>query len=154
MKQLKRVSAFILALSIAFGAVMPMASAAKTEEASQLETIWFEDGSRIEKRITTDYSSCSSHTTRGTASASYYSSANKLLVVLNVHGTFTYDGITATATSATYSYQIYESVWNFKSGEAYCSGNQAIAEAAFSGGIFLTRTITAVLSCSPTGTLS
>ncbi len=102
----------------------------------------------------TYYNARSFGTISGIASVSYYSSTNKLLWVFSVHGTFNYDGKTATATSATYSYSIYDTAWSFKSGRAYCSGNQAIAEGTFSGGIFLTRSASAILSCFPNGVLS
>lgn len=46
------------------------------------------------------------------------------------------------------------SAWTLKSAEAYCSGNQAIAEGKFNGGLLLNRSTSIALSCSPTGVLS
>ena len=90
----------------------------------------------------------------GAKSGKGYSSDGELLWELIVHGTFTYDGTTATATQASYSYNIYNSAWKLKSAEAYCSGNQAIAEGKFNGGLFLNRSTSITLTCSPTGVLS
>lgn len=83
-----------------------------------------------------------------------YDESHQLLWTLWVHGTFTYNGSSARATSATYSYQIYNPNWTFKSGRAYCSGASAIATATFQSSQNTSKTTTVRLTCSPTGQLS
>ena len=67
---------------------------------------------------------------------------------------FIYDGTMAKATNASYSYQIYDDEWSFKSGNAYCSGSQTIGEATFKGTLFVSQNVTVTLTCSPDGKLS
>lgn len=95
-----------------------------------------------------------SNTRIGTKIGDYYDADGNLLWDFTVHGTFTYDGATATATDASYSYNIYNPIWTLKSANAYCSGNQAIAEGKFNGGLLLNRSTSITLSCSPSGVLS
>lgn len=89
----------------------------------------------------------------GTKDDYYYSSSNRLLWKLQVFGIFSYDGRSATATYADYSYTIYDSVWSFDSGSAYCSGASAIANGNF---IYYGASTPASvrLTCSPSGVLS
>ena len=70
-----------------------------------------------------------------------------------LHGKFTYDGTTATCTSATYSTSTNSSLWSFESATAYKSGAKAI-------GSFTAKTLlqtvsdTISISCSKTGVIS
>ena len=123
---------------------------------TQTDVTYFEDGSYL----TVELVVCSYSLTRatnvlsGSKTTVYRSSDDELLWDFTVHGTFQYDGTTATATDASYSYNIYNSAWKLKSAEAYCSGNQAIAEGKFNGGFLLNRSTSITLTCSPTGVLS
>lgn len=89
--------------------------------------------------------------TSGTKKYTYYDSSNKLLWEFRVHGTFTYNGVTATATGASYSYDIYDSAWSFVKGNATYSG--ATATGTFKWLLFSYDT-TVSLTCSPDGVLS
>ena len=105
------------------------------------EVIRYEDGSylTIELAVYDSIVARVTGTVSGRKVTSYRNSDNELLWDFTVHGTFKYDGTTATATDASYSYNIYNSAWKLKSAEAYCSGNQAIAEGKFNGGFLLNR---------------
>ncbi len=151
MKLLKRISSFILVCLLLASSIAPAFAA---EPPADSEVIYFEDGSYLVRRLFTAPATRASNTVSGSVSQSYYSSTDVLLFEVFVYGTFTYDGITATATQASYDYTIYDTAWSFKSGRAYCSGDQAIAEVKFTGGIFITRTAKVVLTCSPDGKLS
>ncbi len=151
MKLLRRVSSLVLACLLLVGSMVPAFAA---EPSADSEVIYFEDGSYLVRRVFTAPATRASNTTSGTVCESYYSATDVLLFEVFLTGTFTYDGITATATQASYDYTIYNTAWSFKSGRAYCSGDQAIAEVKFTGGIFITRTAKVVLTCSPDGKLS
>ena len=86
--------------------------------------------------------------------ATGYSSTGSALWTFTIHGMFIYDGTMAKATNASYSYQIYDDEWSFKSGNAYCSGSQTIGEATFKGTLFVSQNVTVTLTCSPDGKLS
>ncbi len=121
------------------------------------EVVYYEDGSYSVvslEVLNAAFAGRSANTRVATKTDRYYNSDNELLWDFTLHGTFTYDGTTATAISASYSYNIYDSAWTLKSADAYCSGNQAIAEGKFNGGFLLNRSTSITLTCSPTGTLS
>lgn len=125
------------------------ASASNTTE----EIIYYEDGSYLVMTLTEPMTRASS-VRSGAKTGDYYNADGDLLWDFTVHGTFTYDGTTATATDASYSYNIYHSAWTLKNASAYCSGDQAIAEGKFNGGLLLNRSTSISLTCSPTGVLS
>lgn len=72
---------------------------------------------------------------------------------VTVYGTFEYDGSSAEAVYAGYSYSKYNG-WSFKSGEAYCSGNTAVASVTFGKFALPNVNLVLKLSCSPDGVLS
>lgn len=83
----------------------------------------------------------------------YYGDGSKVCS-LTVEGTFSFDGNTAKATRASYSYTIYNVLWSFSDGSAYWEDNTAYATATFKYlGIQFT-TLSVSLSCSPNGVLS
>ena len=64
-----------------------------------------------------------------------------------------YDGKTAKALSAKSGYSISDSSWSYVSGSADISGNSATATCTFKSSSG-TRSLSATISCSPTGTIS
>lgn len=131
------------------------ALAAETPEATTA-IVYYEDGSYMIVTLVVykPFAARAANTISASRTVSSYNADDELLWDFTVHGTFTYDGTTATATDASYSYNIYNSAWELKSAEAYCSGNQAIAEGKFNGGLLLNRSTSITLTCSPTGVLS
>ncbi|MDO5154285.1 MAG: hypothetical protein Q4D50_13150 [Eubacteriales bacterium] len=92
------------------------------------------------------------NTTSGTKIAQCYSSGT-LIFTVQVNGTFTYDGSTAEATSATGSVKAYVSGVTLESKDAYTSGASAYATASVSyGGTTLSKTVK--LTCDKDGNLS
>lgn len=152
MKHMKKCCLTLISIFFVFGCTL-FPTSASTSYINNDEIIYFDDGSYLVIELTSE-SNLARSTTSGGKNASFHNADGDLLWVIRVEGSFYYTGTTAIATSATYSYQIYDSAWSLKEGRAYCSGNQAIAECTFTGGIFLTRNATVVLSCSPTGVLS
>lgn len=76
-----------------------------------------------------------------------------VVATYTLHGKFTYDGTTATCTSATYSTSTDSSLWSFESATAYKSGAKAIG--SFTANSFLqTISETVTISCSKTGVIS
>ena len=134
---------------------MPIALATEGQAAGK-EIVQYSDGSYlvVEINVETNSATKATHEITGTKTAELFNANDVLMMDVIVTGVFTYDGETAEADSATYSYQIYNSGWKFKSGQAYCQDNQAIAKVKFSQGLFVSRTIEAVLTCSPDGKLS
>ena len=120
----------------------------------QREIIYCADGFYLVREVEVETQARAAGQVTGNATQTLYNSSDTALLSVTVRGTFTYDGKTAEADSATYSYHIYDTAWRFKSGSAHCDGNQAIAEVTFGRGLFVSRTIEAVLTCSPEGKLS
>lgn len=152
MKHIKRILvAFFLAV-LSFSLCAFPALASNTTETTE-EIIRYEDGSYLVVTLTVSMTRATG-TRSGIKTGDYYNSDGELCWDFSIHGAFTYDGTTATATDASYSYNIYNSAWKLKSAEAYCSGNQAIAEGKFNGGFLLNRSTSITLTCSPDGVLS
>ncbi len=150
----KKVSSLVLACLLLAGISAPYASATEPIPAS-VETLQFEDGSYLVKTVTAFPAARASNTVSGRASYDYYSLANKLLWTAWVDGSFTYNGISATATAASCGYTITDTAWSLKDSNAYCSGNQALADMTFQGAFFFSsKSITLTLTCSPDGKLS
>lgn len=91
-------------------------------------------------------------TRKGTKEHEYYTNNGDLAWVFTVYGEFTYDGRTAKATDADYSYVIYDPDWSFVSGSASYSGATARATGRFKH--ITTHTVTVSLTCSANGVLS
>ncbi len=143
----------ILVLTLVFS-LCALPAAAITPENSVYEVTYFEDGSYLTTEVVTYASTRAASTRSGHKTATYSNASGVTLWTFTVYGTFTYNGTTSSATKASYGFNISDSNWSLKSANAYCSGNQAIAEGTFSGGIFTTRNTSVGLSCSPSGVLS
>ena len=128
MKKWKILCALLLAVFLSTGALLPSALAADAPEPSETVTD-FSDGSYLVTRITYDAMDPAREAGQksGTKSHDYYNSAHQILWTFRVHGTFSYDGGSAEATGADYSYDIYDSAWSFNSGSAFYSGATATA---------------------------
>lgn len=101
----------------------------------------------------TDISLTAGESTRkGAKQTEYYTSNHDLAWVLTVYGEFTYNGRTAKATDADYSYAIYDPDWSFVRGSASYSGATATATGNFKH--ITTRTASVSLTCSANGVLS
>lgn len=125
---------------------------------SEEQIIYYEDGSYAV--ITIIYgplpaisTTAAAKKTSGTKEYTHYSSTDQPLWTFRVHGSFEYDGRSAEATSASYSQEIYDSLWSFVSADAYCSGASAVARGTFKQGVFPGST-TVTLTCSKDGKLS
>lgn len=145
-----------MALLLFTALLITSAFAAETESPRILK---FEDGSYVVITIEEDQSpdgvsSLSGKRTKsGTKNYDYYNGSNKLVLTFRVHGTFEYDGVTASAIGASYSYDIYDSSWSFVDGNATYSGATATATGRFKRSPF-PSSISVSLTCSPDGVLS
>ena len=154
---MKRLFSIFVCLIVILSALSINTFAAEVKEES---ITYFEDGSYCISTITQapnpmqpNYLAASAKTKTGTKTSKYYNSDNVLCFTVKVTGTFTYNGSTAKATAASYSYSIGNTAWHFSSGKATYSGATATATCVFRHTI-LTRTLTSSLTCSPTGVLS
>lgn len=153
MNRKRHIGTALLALAMMFSLCAVPALAAEPEQS--VDVVYFADGSYLTTEVVTYASPATraSNTVSGQKTATYTSSSGVTQWTFTVTGTFTYNGSTATATSASYSYQIYSSAWSLESANAYCSGNKAIAEGTFIGGVY-NPSATVTLSCSAKGVLS
>lgn len=97
-------------------------------------------------------------TKSGSISYSFYGASNVLLWKVTLAATFSYNGSTATCTSATPSYTVYNSSWKVTKSTASRSGNTAtgiFTAKRYTLGIPVeTVNKTLTLTCSPSGVLS
>lgn len=123
---------------------------------TSVDVVYFEDGSSltVEMAVYDNSLARTSGVISGHKTGTYKNSSGDVQWTLTVYGTFSYDGTTATATAASYGYEIYNSSWSLSTADAYCSGASAIATATFVGSFILHRSTSLPLTCSPDGVLS
>ena len=93
-------------------------------------------------------------TKNGRKDFDYYESGS-LAWTFTVHGSFSYNGSSATCTAASYTYNINKSEWYRVKGEAYPSGSAAVANGTMrrsSDGREVYPKVT--LTCTPNGVLA
>lgn len=157
MKKFQRFFTLALALCLSAMALIIPSAAADGDNTTQI--IRLEDGSYVIITIECDQPQgeiapfASRYPKEGSKNYSSYNSSDELVWTFHVHGTFTYDGTTATATAATYSYTIYDSSWSFVKGSSSYSGATATATGSFKK-LLIPNSVTLTLTCSPTGVLS
>ena len=153
---MKRIIVTILCAVLIFEAFCLSASAQEISESSV--RIDYPDGSYCIQTIVVERSNSpfftAASTKAGTKSSRYYSASNVLQFTVTVRGTFSYNGTSATATSAQYGYSISDNAWSFVSGSASCSGATATATCKFRSSPTASKTLSVSLTCSPTGVLS
>lgn len=151
MKQIKSTVAVLVLLTLLiFSFCFPVCAA------EQKSMIYLDDGSYIVTTIAVlpdDSSARATSSISGQKTSEYYNSSNEKVYSLTVIGSFSYNGISATAVDASYDYSIYQSGYSFVSGSARCTGASATASATFKQ-ISASYSASVTLSCSANGTLS
>ena len=131
---------------------------AETVSTTYIEEV-FEDGTFIEVTIEEDVTLARSSTKSGTKTKSCKKSNGDVLWSIKVHGTFSYDGTTASCTKASYTTTLSDDYWELSNAKSWKSGATAYAsvvakEYTMLGYLLQTRTETVSLTCSATGVLS
>lgn len=157
MKKLSSVLAFCLCALLVLS-FAPSSNVRAYDDAGKVTsyTTYLPDGSYYVTTICESDAACLSvqQQKSGHKTVEKYDGKDNLLFSFTVKGTFTYDGTTSKAISASYEYTLDASFWSFSDGSAYCSGNVATASGTFKQfWIFQPNEITVSLACSPTGTL-
>lgn len=157
---MKKIQQFIsLALTLCLIALTLTIPSMAADGNDSPRVIKFEDGSYVVITIESDQSQdeaalfANKYSKEGSKNYSYYDSSDVLAWTFRVHGTFTYDGNSAEATDADYSYDIYDSSWSFVKGSASYSDATATATGSFKK-LLIPNSVTLTLTCSPTGKLS
>lgn len=122
---MRKILTILLALACLLNLAVPAAAASNTES----QTVYFEDGSYAVITLSTAPQTRAGNTVSGGKDWSYYDANDKLCWVVTLTGSFTYNGSSATCTSANIDATIYESGWSCSSKSAYASGSSAIGSA-------------------------
>lgn len=139
--------------------IVPTVYASEFPSTNSIEenVVYLSDGSYIITTITEHENNTSifssEQTKNGSKTSTVYSSTGSTLYSLTVHGTFSYNGSSASAKSSSYSYSEESPLWNFSSASSYCSGASATASGTFKSTI-QSKTLRVSLTCSANGTLS
>lgn len=148
----------LFTLLLTFTCTIPSVSALEYSsiQPSNEEIVYLQDGIYIISTI--QENSCTSldaatHTKSGSKTSTVYSASGSPLYSITVHGVFSYNGSSASAISASYSYTDESPLWSFSNGSSSFSGATATASGTFKSEQ-ITKTLRAVLSCSANGTLS
>lgn len=147
-------------LSVLMLLAFPVAAYAdETDDTVVSSTVeYFEDGSYLVTTIEEQPTLTRASTKSGSKSSKYYDSDDELQWVVTVKGTFSYTGSSATCTSASTTYSIYDTSWKVTSATATKSGRTATGKFTVKKYVtfipMITRNATVILSCSNSGTLS
>lgn len=97
--------------------------------------------------------SAGSSTVTGSKTSTRYNALGQRLYSYTLRATFTYNGSSASASSVSYSYRIYNSRWSFRSATTRKSRNTAYGTGTFTYG-WSTKNVSLKISCSAKGKLS
>lgn len=158
MKIVKRLSLFLLVML--FCVSVPFGAFAQTTEKSQTEVQYFEDGSYLVIETQEEGISLFASGTKSKSKIGYYYDGddNELRWSVTLSATFSYTGSSATCTSASTSYKIYDSAWKVKEATASRSGRTAtgdfLVKKYWLGIITKTVPLTLTISCDNNGNIS
>lgn len=153
-KFISLVIALLLILSIPFTAF------AQENENKIVSIEYFDDGSYLIVELVEEETLLTRATSSkpGSKSFTYYNSSDEPVWKATLNATFTYTGSSATCTSASVSYKIYDDAWKCTSAVASKSGRTARGDFVFKKYVLgipiktIEKSLT--ISCSNTGTLS
>lgn len=127
---------------------------AAAEDDTCTQRIDFEDGSYcIVGEVITCYTAADSEEKTGQKTSTYFNSDDEPIYSVIVYATFTYDGSSATATSAEAYVVVHDSSATYVSKSVSTSGNSATATGTVKYKS-INRTLKSTLTCSKTGVLS
>ncbi len=156
MKLLKKF--FILTLSMVICFSIPFSIFAQSTTTTDTVKEYLEDGSYIVTEFEQSITPFSSGTVSKVKTATYYNSDDERQWSVSIKGTFTYTGSSATCTSASTSYKIYDSAWKVTQATATRSGRTAtgefIVKKYWLGIITKTIPIKVVATCDNNGNVS
>ena len=118
-----RLCSVLFTLLLTFTCTIPSVSALEYSsiQPSNEEIVYLQDGIYIISTI--QENSCTSlyaatHTKSGSKTSTVYSASGDPLYSITVHGVFSYNGSSASANSASYSYTDESPLWSFSSGSS------------------------------------
>lgn len=158
----KCISLFIVLITVISMLSVPSALAQEPPSADEPQIIVYEDGSYLvitrEPSNAQVASTAKTTTETHTKTATYYSQSGDVEWKVEVVGTFTYDGTTATCTTAICTASIYNKKWYVVSKSASKSKNVAYGYAVMGyktlGVTVDKKTCNLALTCDPNGNFS
>lgn len=150
----KRFASLLMAVALLLLVVVPAQAAEVADNVRKTTTIeYLEDGSFFVIEVVQLTVTVRSNSTNGYKSATYYSGTGVKVWQIELHGYFTYNGSSATATSATASVYLYSSSAAPTDKNAYVSGASAYGSATvnYMGNV---TTKSVKLTCDRNGNLS
>lgn len=150
----KRILSVILITATLFSTLILTAAAQEPSAVTTTEVELLPNGDYIETElITCDQPDGAKSTASGQKTKKYKNSSGAVMWSVTVYGTFSYNGSSATCTSATRSTTCPGSGWTIVSSSASKSGNTATAKATaeYNNSHY---SLTVSLKCSANGTLS
>lgn len=124
------------------------------EQAANVQRIDFEDGGYcIWETALESYGAVSPNQTSGQKTAIYYNGSDEKIFSVTVYGTFTYNGTSASATSAEAYVAIYDAGTEYVTSSASTRGGTASASGTVKYNS-ITYTLPVSLTCSKNGALS
>jgi len=140
----------VLLVCILFTLLIPVSAADSAETESLPDGGYF-----VTETVVTPVSRGSLNTERRDC---YYNTSGEKQWTMVLKGSFTYNGTTATCTSASVTYTIYNSNWHHKSHSAWASGNTANGTLTMEKWLFLTPVLivskSLTITCDANGNIS
>lgn len=156
MKSFKKVSVFILTLIFCIS--VPFSAMAQSTQTVDTEIEYYEDGSYLVTQIESGISLFASGSKTVTKYSTYYSKKDEVQWTVYLKASFTYTGSSATCTSASATYKIYNDGWKVTEATASRSGRTAtgnyVAKKYWLGIITNTIPVKIIATCDNNGNVS
>lgn len=158
MKLTKRIALFLLAMMFCFS--VPFSALAQTNEQTETEIQYFDDGSYLVIKTEEEISLFASGVITKGKTGYYYDgdTSEEPKWSVSLRATFTYTGSSATCTGAVVSYEIYDYAWKVKEATASKSGRTAtgdfLVKKYWLGIITKTVPLTLTITCDNNGNIS
>ena len=154
----KRIICTLISLAFIFLTIIPASAASDQSKAETICSIeLFEDGSYA-VTIIKDIGYDTKGTVTKSKSYTYYDSSNVQQWIVVLTATFSYNGSTATCTSAATGYSVSNSAWKITKADASKSGNTGTGDFTAKKYVLLvpiqTVNKTLTLTCSPSGVVT
>ena len=147
---MKKFLAIVLSLVVVFSLAVPCFANGYEAEIVSVTSEVLDNGVVCTTTIY-EYPSAARASTRKGSAQQKYTYDGKTIAYVYLNATFTYNGSTATATSASGEHSV-ASGWSYSGQSTWCSGATAHLTATVSGPVSFPVSLS--LTCSPSGTLS
>lgn len=157
---MKKLFSTLMAVILLCASVAPCCTAAylQVDDLADSQTVLSDDGGYEITELEVEdadspTTSASTSSVTGSKTTTHYNAQGQRLFSYTLRAKFSYTGSTASVSTVSYSYRIYDSDWSLRSGSTRKSRNTAYGTGKFACG-WSTSSVSLKITCSAKGALS